>query len=307
MLNPSMRRLACLALVLTACFSDAPPVEEGADEGTGSGSADDDSTGETTASASTTTVADSSEAEAASGAASNGTETGTPACGDGVIDTDEDCDDQNGDETDGCRSDCHFGPRAITMTLTDAPTGIVPGGAFAFTGSCTLDMPRAIDRYHGKFGGVAPYWPISITGTCSHLALVFEPMPHIVPMPDGEMLEQYGDFNGDQDWSLVCERGTVPIGVHGQWYDGSPPNVRGLRFACARLIVDPDAPDGVAFMPVDPSAWAPGDHVDDATAESMCEPGAILVGLRGDVDLDLASVQQLGAECASVRVEFGPV
>lgn len=301
-----MNRLACAALLTTACFSDAPPVDEGAGTDDGSETGDDD--GEASTSGSITT-AGSSGAEASSSAdATDSSDTEPAVCGDGVAEGDEDCDDQNEDEEDGCTIACEAGPRRLTMTMAVPPTAIVPEVGSAVDETCIDDgVPRIVENLHGKVGGPGVGWPLSVAGACDGLELVWNGEAELAIVPDDKMLPQHGDFSGGNDWSIACDPGSVPVGISGRVYDdgGVPPNIRTLRLHCASVQVDRDAPNGVGLTATRPTPWSPGEYT-EPEYESMCAPGDVVVGFRGTVDIDVAAVWQLGAECATVVVEFGP-
>jgi len=307
-----MRRWLCSALAVMACFSDPPPVEDGEGTATGSGSesADDDATASTsTATASTTLGTSDAEATSNVDTSADTSDTGPAVCGDGVPEGDEPCDDANGDELDGCTSNCELGPRQVTLSMIAAPPAIVPGSATPISDTCFSGaLPSVVESLWGKTGGVEPYWAISATGNCDGLQLQWQDGPRLVRVPDDAVLPMYGDFDGVvTPWTVGCEPGAVPIGVSGRYYVGKVINVRALRLHCAHLVPDPNAPPHfVMFEPAASSPWSPADYPNDTEGVSMCPAGAIVVGFRGDISDAASAVYQFGPECAIPTVEFGP-
>lgn len=307
-----MRRLVCALPLVAACFAEAP---DGADDGTGGGSTstgvEDTSAGTAGSTSTEVTLSSSATGDATSDGSSDGSDTAPTTCGNGTLEDGEACDDGNGDDTDGCTVMCTEGPRLLRLEMLPHADMFPDASASpSIDRSCAAMDVAVARRFYGDDSDAMPSWPITIGGTCSALALSFEGQPHIEITDSTIVLGEFGNWNGDptDDWSTECPPGSVPTGFDGKVYDpdgAEPPNIRAVRLRCAALSVDPEAQYGVAFMPVADSPWAPADSKHQPY-DSVCGGDAILVGLRGHLDADAASFQQLGAVCARPIVEFGP-
>lgn len=138
------RRLAPLALLFAACFTDSgyvgdqtgagtggavtgdPSTPTGDPQGTGTASGATDDAGSGTGPQTTTTDA-SATATATTDQTTDQTSASTPSCGDGQLDPGEACDDGNGVDDDGCQSDCTL-PGCSDQVLDNGESDIDCGG-----------------------------------------------------------------------------------------------------------------------------------------------------------------------------------
>jgi cysteine-rich repeat protein len=101
-------RVAIVSLALTGCFHPGDAAPEGSSSSGDVGSGEDESSSSGASDSATAPVDTSSEASSAASGASESSDSGgaAPACGDGAVDPEEDCDDGNAVDGDGCNVDC---------------------------------------------------------------------------------------------------------------------------------------------------------------------------------------------------------
>jgi hypothetical protein len=93
------------------------------------------------------------------------------------------------------------------------------------------------------------------------------------------------------------------VGLSGRVFNAS--HIVAFRLECARLQVDAGQPSGVGVQPMPPTDWTETSQSGEELTV-MCPPGAVLVGIRGEVDEGDAAIYRLGPECAVPQVLFGP-
>ncbi len=126
-------RLLAGCVLLAACGGvDQPSGEAGSTAGSsdgGSSGATDSSGGvDSSSGAESSTTGASSESSGSSSGSESGTTTGEAACGNGVVEDAESCDDGNDVDGDGCNRDCVASGELVWLTEIDNPMGL---GGFA--------------------------------------------------------------------------------------------------------------------------------------------------------------------------------
>ncbi len=97
-----------MAIVMPACGDDGSAAGEGTSTGSSSGDVSATSTGDVPGSSSETEAATTEATAADDSSSSGGFEPPEPACGNGFVEADEECDDANDDDDDGCTSACEL-------------------------------------------------------------------------------------------------------------------------------------------------------------------------------------------------------
>ncbi len=174
------RLLPVSLVLLVACTGDDGPATGGTDGtdgtvGTTSSGTSDGATSTggsaTSTSATATSATDSGTTTGATGSTSGGSDTGAStgttsdggsttggACGDGVVDVNEECDDGNTDETDGCLSNCINGAPPILYYPLDTDATNAGSLGNTYDGAANMVTWDAAEK---KFGSGAA----QITGT----------------------------------------------------------------------------------------------------------------------------------------------
>jgi cysteine-rich repeat protein len=254
--------LALAALALAACSDDAtnPATDTGMDAGT-DGSGAGDITSDTTVdpdgaiNADTTDVTDPDGGEPdadtidpTDGSTEGDTETdgstASPECGNGVIEGDELCDDDNDDETDGCLADCRtttalsgesvldrFAVAGVTITATLGDEVITTttseeDGTFALylpAGEWTLDASLSDFEIvtdaspftsEGSGAAEAEFTIISSTVAPAPDAYGASSFAEPIAIPSEDALQfRTFDSDGDGDWFIIDTEETGPIGL----------------------------------------------------------------------------------------------
>lgn len=142
------RHALVFSSVAVACFSESSGDETPSTNADSTGAAT--STGPSTSATSTSTTADTTADTSSDAATTTAEGTGSPSCGDGNVDLDEDCDDGNTTPGDGCSGCRPSGAPAWVTTvgtdgLRDECYGVALGeGVFAAGG-----LGDGVDLYHG--------------------------------------------------------------------------------------------------------------------------------------------------------------
>jgi cysteine-rich repeat protein len=299
-----MRASAVLvAIVSTGCFGDPPPTGgEATDDGgtatptsgTASGSSDgSDSTPPGTSEDATSSSNASAEVTASGGVAE---------CGNGLAEFDEPCDDGNDDDLDGCTQACLVGPIGLTIVDSRSPMPIGADDLIDHSDSClNVGDTHALDTLTGWLGGVGDgdTWPTSLAGACRGLELVAQGGEIRIGTTDAtSSLAEYGPTGGMEQWQLVCNEGSLPVGIRGRLYADATPYLRSIALECAEatVVLDDGPPRIELSMPV-----ATG-YTEDG--ESMCAPGEIAIGFQGHVDAMLPAIRELGPVCGRIELLF---
>ncbi len=309
-----MKRLALLCVLGTACTynstgagtggGDASVNDDGS-EGTSDPSATSDASATSTsgsvqtgdAGASSTVADDVGQDDTTTDATTSepSTETGArPFCGDGVTDRGETCDDANGDELDGCTSECEPGPLGLLLGPIAQVDGNVGGWVdetFNEVSDCGPD--EVLVGIRGVFGNYAQYYVMArVQGVCASLELA-NTVPTTLEFGPPIDLPTYGMVLGSDPFDMICDPGAAASGLSAAW--GLYMDMIGI--SCRPLTLSPEQ-DAVEFG-ADEDLPLFGE-IQSVEGTLECPGGTVAAGLRvlGD---DYAA--RLHLRCRSVEVE----
>ena len=208
-------------ILVTACFSDAPPLEETSEGSGGTSSADATTMQSATMPSGSNDVGEASTGVSEvtggpppttgdtsvddTGAPETSGDTGVPiTCGDGVVDANEDCDDRNTDPGDGCHSDCTVYRRVF---VTSEPIAGGMGGLDDADGHCQA----AVDAVGWR--GTFRAW---LSDDAMSAGTRLSGSEHAYRMPDGTLVA--ADWADVLDGDLVS---AIYLNEHGASVEGS--------------------------------------------------------------------------------------
>jgi cysteine-rich repeat protein len=169
-----------------------------------------------TASASASTEpGDSSGPLASSSGGGETTDGGSAdACGNGIPEGDEACDDANADELDGCTSACAVGPTGFDIGPLQQTAALGGSGdTLYFEGDDDCPQGQVLVGLQGEL--TAENWLGTIRGVCRTIGLA-DTAPTSVVYGAGAELPMHGGYTDGGSYSLVCPEGEVVWRAQGQ-------------------------------------------------------------------------------------------
>jgi cysteine-rich repeat protein len=301
-------RILMASVVAAGCFTDSPDPTSGvATEGT----SNTDTSGHTETSASES----SSRSESASGEADEATSGSTttfadststdpgPACGNGIEEAGEACDDGNDDDLDGCTRTCKPSPQRVMLVAADPAPGIGNLEDPEFSDPCPFDREttQVLGSIAGNLGGPArPGWPVSIRGDCRELEIIAADEGPGLLTTAGSTLPEHGLPPNVGEYETACPPGTVAVGVRGQVFNSTKTYLVSLALWCSiPQLVETDDGYVVELSSAMPTDLIPADS-GAQIEQSFCPSGTVVRGLHGAA---VDSIDYLSLPCATLVVE----